>query len=209
MAVYTWPSAGGKAYWPAAVAWRGRFNTKTMVSSLSGYTQTGNVPGSKWALSLDFPKQTHAERRALEGWFAQLAGVQHRASMFDPAQPVPRGSCNLSGVTVLTAAAQFATSLQLANCGYPTTLLAGDQIGVITAGGGQLLKVVADAASSVIGTMTVEVRHMLRAAVAINSAVTLDRPRLLCILADPDLAVPYGANNTAPPFSVDFIEVFA
>lgn len=209
MSVFTWPSAGGKPFWPQNVSWTRRHNTRVMTSQLSGYVQTLAIPGSRWGLTLAFPAQTYAERRALEAWLDQLGGQEHRASIFDPAQPVPRGTINLSGVTVAANAAQFATSLQLNGCGAATTLLAGDALQVTTAAGAQLLRVTADATASGGGAMTVSFRQPLRSSVASASAVVLDRPRLLCILADPAFAVPYQPGNVAPPFAVEFLEVFA
>lgn len=210
MAVYQWPAAGGKAFWPARVRWRSHPNTRGSTSPLSQYVQTTAMPGAKWGLLLEFPEQSYDERRALHGWLDQLSGQEHRASLFDVSQPTPRGSCPVSGVTVQGGAAQFATALTLAGTPAGTTLLAGDQIQVPIAGGGtQLLRIVADAVAGGGNTMAVQVRHAVRAAVAANAAVVLDRPRVLCILAESTLDVPYGHSNRCPAFGVQFVEVFA
>jgi hypothetical protein len=67
----------------------------------------------------------------------------------------------------------------------------------------------ADATANGSGVMSVEFRHPARAAIASGSAVVLDRPRMLAILADPGFQVPYGDSARCPPFAVDFMEVFA
>lgn len=209
MTTYTWPAAGGKAYWPKGVRWMERHNDRYSESPLSGFVQTGNMPGSRWGMSVEFPAQSYAERRELGAWLRRLSGREHRASMFDLANPVRRGTCNLAGVTVSGSVAQFATTLNLAGCGASTTLLAGDWVGVTILGGSQLLMVVADATANGSGVMAVEFRHPARAAIASGSAVVLDRPRLLTILAESNFQVPFGDSNRCPPFTVDFMEVFA
>lgn len=84
------------------------------------------------------------------------------------------------------------------------TLLAGDWLSV----GGQLLQVAADATATDAGTLTVEVRPMLRAAASGGAAVTLDKPTALFVLqGSPEM--PRDGNNTCPPMAADFVEVFA
>lgn len=89
--------------------------------------------------------------------------------------------------------------------GFPT-LLAGDWLGMSN---GQLVQVVADVSASDAGAGSFEIRPPLRAALANGAPVTLSRPTALFVLAEPQLEVPYGAANICPPFSVEFVEVFA
>jgi hypothetical protein len=208
MAVYEWPANGGKAFWPRALVWGMMATTRAMGSPLSGSVQTLGMPGNRWRWTMTIDEQGYPERRALDGWLAALSGQEHRASLFDVVQPRPRGTCNLAGVTLAAPVAQFATSLPLAGCGAGRTLLAGDCVAVTLAGGSvQLLKVVADATADGAGAMTVQVRNRLRAAAAGGSAVAVDRPRGLFILAEPDVRVPYGANARCPSFTIDWVEV--
>lgn len=116
MAVITWPTT--VPYLPSACAWLHVHNTRLSESPLSGYVQTQRIPGERWGMALDFPRQKYAERAMLEAWLAQLGGQEHRASVFDFANPVPRGNLALAGVTLGASAAQFATALTLAGC-YP------------------------------------------------------------------------------------------
>lgn len=88
----------------------------------------------------------------------------------------------------------------------PATLLAGDWLGLT---GGQLVRVVADATATDAGAMTVEVRHMLRAAVASGTAVTLDKPTALYVRTEAGLALPRMPGNVDPGMSIDLVEVFA
>ena len=207
MSTYTWPTSG-KAFYLAGITIAQRHNQRMSTSELSGAIQTISLPGMRWSASLDFPKQTYAERAELEGWFSRLSGMEHRAALWDISRPVPRGTCNLSGVTA-SAASQFATSIQLNGLGASKTVLAGDWLKVTTATGAQLLQVAADATANGSGVATVEVRAMLRGAVSGGAAVTLDKPTALYILAQPQFAVPRGGAGICPPFSLELIEVFA
>lgn len=86
------------------------------------------------------------------------------------------------------------------------TLAAGDWMSLAS---DQLVRVVADAMANDAGRMTVEVRHMLRSAVASGSAVTLDRPTALFVRTESGLALPRMAGHAAPGMSAEFVEVFA
>jgi hypothetical protein len=125
--------------------------------------------------------------------------------LWDHKRPAPLGTCSLTGVTLAAGAAQFAEALSLAGCGAGNTLLAGDWISVA----GQLLMVVADATANGSGVMAVEVRHMLRQAVASGAAVTLHKPTALYIRSEAALAMPRGPGKRQPGFALQFVEVFA
>lgn len=85
-------------------------------------------------------------------------------------------------------------------------LLAGDWVGLPN---GQLLRVVADATATEAGAMTVEVRHMLRSAVASGAAITLDKPSALYVRTESGIALPRMPGNAEPGMSLDLVEVFA
>ena len=71
------------------------------------------------------------------------------------------------------------------------------------------MRVVADATANDAGAMTVEVRHMLRAAVASGTAVTLDKPTALFVRTEAGIMLPRMAGNYEPGVSLDLVEVFA
>jgi hypothetical protein len=89
------------------------------------------------------------------------------------------------------------------------TLLRGDWLNIAGIGtNGQLVMAVADAAADDTGALTVEVRHLLRAAVSSGAAVTLLDPTALYILTTNDFASAYD-SALAPPMSIELREVFA
>lgn len=186
------------------MGWGVQTNSRTSTSTLNGAVQTTALPGSRWVLSLNFPAQRGAERAALIGHLMQAAGTGDLLSVPNFARRTPRGSILLSGVTA-SAAAQFATSLTLNNCGASRTLLRGDLISVA----GQVLMITADATANGSGVMAVSVRHMLRAAVVSGAAVATSSPVVTCRLADPNLSSNCNPADLASPMTVDLVEVFA
>ncbi len=208
MAAYTWPTSH-KAYTPSAITWRQRHNSRMSVSPLSGAVQTISLPGMRWGLTLEWPQQSYADRAIVEGLLTLLSGQEHRLSVGDLARPVPAGTINLSGVT-MSAAAQFDDVVTLNGCGNGTTILRGDWLGVVTSAGAQMLQVATGGTANSSGVISnLMVRSRLRGSVAAATAVVLTNPKALFVLAEPELAIPRGGSNICPPFSVDFIEVFA
>jgi hypothetical protein len=205
MTIYTWPTS--RHFVPATHELRVVDNTqRTVESSLSGYVQTNAMPGARWGWGMDMTAHTLAQRAEVEAYLLRLNGRQHRVQLWDLSNPLPRGTISRTGVTLGASAAQFATSLTLNGCGANTTLLAGDWLSVA---GGQLLRVVADATANASGVMVVEVRHMLRSAVASGSAVTLNKPTALYVRTETGLALPRQPGNVEPGLSLDFVEVFS
>lgn len=208
MTTYAWPSPG-TAYGVAGMSLGFVQNQRISTSTLNGATQTVSLPGARLRALITFPAHQYTVRAQLEGFLNGLSGREHRVSLHDFARPVPRGTCNTSGVTA-SAAAQFATSLTLNACGASTTLLAGDWLKVTTSTGAQVVQVRADATASGGGVMTVEIRAMLRGSVAGASAVVLTKPTALYVMdEDAGLMFPRGLGQVAPEFTVQFSEVFA
>lgn len=205
MTIYTWPDT--RAAQPRTMQWRVVDDLQRMSESpLSGFTQTVSMPGARWGWMMEFGDHSSAYRDQVEAFLLRLSGREHRVALWDIKRRAPRGTCNLSGVTLGAAAAQFATVLSLAGCGSGKTLLAGDWVGLA---GGQLVRVVADATADGAGAMAVEIRHMLRTALGSGAAVTLDRPTALYVLTESGISLPRGAGRTEPGFAIDLVEVFA
>lgn len=205
MTTYSWPTAELK-HMPQTAVLRVITNGRSNSSAESGVTQTVTRPGSRWGWSVSMAPMRLAVRDDFEGYLIGLSGMQHRISTHDWKRPTPRGTCNLSGVTVSSSAAQFATSVVLAGCGASKTLLRGDWIGFSS---GQLCRVAADATANGSGVMTVQIRHSLRAALTSTSPVTLDKPTALYVLTDSALEMPRAPGPLQPSFGFDMIEVFA
>ena len=211
MSTYTWPDpTSAVAYAVTSQVWTLANNQRMAVSPLSGAVQTVGLPGARWKVTQEFPQHTYVERARLEAILLLCGGVEHRMKLWDFSRPAPRGTINLTGVT-MSAAAQFANTVTLNGCGNATTLRAGDWIGVTTSAGFQCVQVMDGTATATSGGVmsSVTVRPALRGSVTAGAAVTLDKPMPLFVMSAPELAIPRGGSNICPPFSVDFIEVFS
>lgn len=206
MTTYAWPAT--KPFWPENARWRQVLNQRSSTSSLSGFTQVLGLPGTRWAVTLDMPRQSYAERLELKAFLDRLEGRKHLVNLFCWVRQQPAGTINLSGVTVSTTAAQFAETVVLTGCGASKTLKAGDWMVIA----GQRLAVVADATATGGGVMTVEVRHQLRQAITAGTPVALDRPAapmMLNVQGAETVPVPFNGNGVAPAFTLDFLERWA
>jgi hypothetical protein len=204
MSEFAWPSAAN--FKPEVMTLRVYDNTqKSVESSFSGDVQTSSMPGARWGWDMDFGLQENSERAEVDAFVLRLNGREHRALIYDIKNPAPRGTINLTGVSVAAPAAQFASVLQLQGCGANKTLTPGDWFSVA----GQLVMVVAPAAADGAGVMTVEFRHMLRSSVAAGAAIVLSKPTAKFIRTDAGMSMVRQLGLHSPGASYSFIEAFA
>jgi hypothetical protein len=201
MANYDWPSSD---LCPGNASLRVLHNSQAFTSPLSGYTQTGSLPGSRWGWSYQWAGMDRQRRARLEGFLARLSGRTHRVRLFDWNRQRPVGTINLTGVTANNPTI-FSETLTLNGCGAGGTLEAGDWLGV----GDQLVMCAQSAVASGGGVMTVEIRQMMRATTGGGVAVTLIRPTGLFVLAQSELEMPRDPGQGQPPMAAEFVEVFA
>lgn len=202
MTIYTWPAQ----HIPKTANLRMITNGRANDSAESGATQTVTRPGGRWGLSIVMRAQPNDVRDDFEGWLVGLNGFEHRLRIYDWKRRRPRGTCNLTGVTLGADAAQFATTATLAGCGAGTTLLRGDWIGFSS---GQLCRITANATADGAGAMSISFQHSLRSALTSGAAVTLDKPTALYILTEPIIELPRQPGPTQAEFGFDLIEVFS
>lgn len=203
MTTTTWPTADWAK--PASGELRVVDNLQRISESpLSGHVQTLAMPGARWGWMLDFPAQSLADRRQLEGWLVGLSGREHRVRLWDFKHTRPAGTIATAGVTTLGSTAQFATTLVLQGCGAGATLLSGDWFATPT----QLLRCIEDAVADGSGQMTVKFRQPLRATTAGGAAITLIKPTATYMRTEAGLSVPRTRGLAARPLSADFVEDF-
>ena len=205
MTYFTWPTA--PELWPQSMEVRMMPNTRASTSAFDGTLRTSGVPTSKWGISITFKdNQTYAERAKVEGFLAGFEGRANRVYLYDFANPVPKGTINLTGCTVSTAAAIFAKQLVIAGAGAGKTLLMGDWFQVTSAGSNQLVKVTTDATANGSGVITVNFVPPLRFPVVVGATITTNKPVAPFYLDSDDINSPRGPQNMCPSFGVNFIE---
>lgn len=212
MSYFSWiDAAADAAFTVDTLEPRIRTLSDESVSPLSGDVQTNSLPGSRWGWQVTIPQQRWDERRRVWALLMRLSGREHRLKFWDLMQPDPVGTIPLTGVTVKTTAAQFANTLTLATGVPGCTLLRGDWIKLGPADTAQTVRVVLDATADGAGDITVNFRQMLRAAVTAGTAVVLDKPAGLYVLAESNLqgGPVGGGGGIAEPFSFELVEVFS
>jgi hypothetical protein len=200
---YAYPTAAN--FLPSRQSLLIKVNQQMSSSPLSGDVQVLTRPGSRWGWDVQLPQQLPSELAAVEAFLARLNGREHLITIHDHFRPVPRGTCNLTGVTTSGTISQFATTATLQGCGATRTLLAGDWIKIAS----QLVMIVADATANGSGVMSIEFRHAMRASVSSGAAVVLDRPTSTYMMASSDLEILREATYSQEGPTFQLVEDFS
>lgn len=116
MTTYAWPSAD-PAFAAAKMTFRLKQNARFNSSVLNGSGQGIALPGARWVLTIDLPRQLYADRARVEAFINRLNGVEHRAQIWDQSRATP---LQLSGTPLVNGAlAQFANTLALDGTIFP------------------------------------------------------------------------------------------
>lgn len=200
MSTITWPSTD--VFKPAKFEIGLRSNVLISTSPLSGVTQTVELPGARWVVSMTLDPVEWADQAVREALFSQIAGQANRVALWHFVRSAPRGTMRGSPTLSATASAG-ATSLSITTTAG-ATLLKGDMVKI----GSQLLQVVADATANGSGAMTATVAPAVRTTVASGQAVSWDAPTSTFILTQSEVRVGYRPG-IGEAISLEFVEVFA
>ena len=103
MSDITWPTAGGRAFYPEAFDEGLEFDVELNVAR-NGRISTRALPGARWRCTMAFPADTVAwlaERRQLEAFLATLRGGANRLLLWNLLTPEPEGT--LRGTVTVTS----------------------------------------------------------------------------------------------------------
>jgi hypothetical protein len=175
-------------------------------SAYSGAIATGEVPFAyRRTLTVGWPAHPdYAVQQRRVGFLSKIRRA-HRVLIPRFPQMEPAGTLRGSP-TVTSTTAQGAVSIPVTTSVAGQTVLMGDELGLVTAIGTQVVTVTADATAS--GTaLTVAFEPPLRASVAAGSAVTWNAPTPLFMLAGQEWSATFRAGE-AETLAVDFVEVW-
>lgn len=207
MSTFDWPLTAG--FLPEQFSLDPEDRTLASESILNGAVQTSGTPGKRFKCHMMLPSALPADRADVEGFLAGLNGREHRVRLWHFTRPgiggfgYPMGTINQTGVTVITGAAQFATTLTLTGCGAGKTLKRGDFFSV----NGQLLLNPATVTADGSGVMVLPAISRLRAAASAGQPVTLVRPFSTFVM-DSNSYVSSHVPGANQPIGLDFTEVF-
>jgi hypothetical protein len=170
---------------PSGASHRLRGNTQTHRSPLDGTTQTLEMPGAVWELSVRWESLPESDWRVLGAFLANLRGRQGRFT-FSPAIFAPRRGTG-TGTPVITAAND--TGIDLNTSGWtasaPNVFLAGDWFSFTDAGGRTRLHMAtADVSANAGGAATVLITPPVRLAASAGAAIQVAAPIGVFMLAD-------------------------
>lgn len=146
--------------------WSIESNSFVHTSPYTRQVDTIEKVGACWSFIEEYRNLGFVDRAIFLAWLAKVNGIAGRFYRSHPLYATPRGTARGTGVA--SNAAQFATAVTLAGAGIPNgaTLLEGDfvEVGNVPTETPMLL-IVADAAVAAAGSITINVRPMLRRAI--------------------------------------------
>jgi hypothetical protein len=185
-----------------------RGNVLLTTSSHNGGMQTIEMPFHRWVCSLTYDISSTANRAAVEAYWASISGQVNRVGLWHIARPVPRGTINQTGVTVLSGVAAGVSTVTFAGAGASNTVRSGDMAAITLANSAtQLVMCTADATANGSGQVAFAFAPKLRWSVNTGAAVTLIRPTAKFILTGSEVRVPYE-GFIGSGFTVDLVELF-
>jgi hypothetical protein len=177
---------------PSSASYRLRGNTQTHRSPLDGTTQTLEMPGAVWELTVSWESLSTDDSRVLAAFLAQLRGAAGRF-YYSPAVWSPRRATG-GGTPVINGAAQSGAALVTDGWSASVQVMrAGDWLSYDdTTGRRRLHMVTADVSSSAGGAATLAITPPIRRADADNAAVEVAAPSGVFRLSDdaaPEMAI--------------------
>ena len=177
--------------------WKLVSNTQTYASPLSQVTQTAEMPGARWGVTLAFENRQSAEHRAWLVFLAKMRGASGRCYL-SPVFAYPFTGLG-GGSPLVKGASQTGTSLNIDGCTHNATgwIKAGDFFSFDSGTGRELKLCTADANSDNSGNVTVAFEPPTRTAPADNAAVEIAAPSAIMRLTDDSQA---SIQLSAPVF---------
>lgn len=183
MTTITFPTLSRAA--PASMEFNLISNTQTFTSPLDGSVYTSELPGARWAFSLDFPSLQEADAALLQAFLAKLRGQANTFTMHNWARPTPRGTAGgtplVNNSSVSPTTLQTGASIITKGWSAGATMKAGDYFTMNT----ELKMCVADATADGSGNMTITFEPPIRNSPADNAAITVTRPTAVFMLTEP------------------------
>lgn len=204
MTTHTWPA--DRDMKPEIVVPGVVDRTGLSESPYTGGAVTGEVPFSyRRTLALGWPGTN--DHALLQRRVAFLMKIRRAHRVLIPYFPHQAPAGTLRGTpTVTNTTAQGATSIGITTSTSGETVKEGDNLGLVTAIGAQLVTVTADATGS--GTaLTFSFEPPLRAGVTAGTAVTWNAPTALYMLRDADWAATFRPGE-GEPLVVEFVEMW-
>ena len=163
------------------------------------------LPGSRWAVSLEYRNISEPDARALKAFFAKLRGMAGRFYCHDFSHPLPAGTA--SGIGKVKGTSQAGSSLVTDNwpASQPRLFAAGDYFTV----NGELKIITQTVSSDSSGEATLVFEPPLRSSPADNADVVTSSPAATFRLASDDQDQITFDPDRRPTIQIEAVEVFS
>jgi len=192
---------------PSSSSFGIKYNTQINTSTLSGSTQTIEIPGARWVCSLSFSDLEPYEGRLMSAFLAQLRGSSGRFFLTDFTHPAPRGSISAPGAVTVNGANQVGNTVTTSGwtASQSGLLLKGDYFQFSN---GELKMVTKDVTSDVSGNATITFEPPIRISPSNAAAITLTDYSVTMMLSSNESR--WTSNNEAllSNISIECIEGF-
>lgn len=169
-------------------------------------SQSVEVSGPKWAVSLTAPVQNDETAGAWQALLLRLGGKTNQLELWNQVRPAPRGT--MRGTMTLSAgAAQGAVSLSIVAADQAgKTLKQGDYLGLGSGTTQHLVFVLDDAAADGSGVIAVNINPPLRDAFVLGTTVTWNKPKALFRASASRVDWEYSRGNQVKVGVLDLVE---
>lgn len=184
---------------PSSCRFKFQVNDRVNASPFGGSEQAVDLLNDRWVVTLSQDVIEFLDAGEIEAYIAAMRGRVNTTQLHHYARPAPRGTAR-GTILINGAVAQGAGSIAIDGISPGTgTLLPGDMLGA-----GSQLFMVQTAVTAVAGAATVAIVNRTRLAIADNTSVTWDKPKVECRILDATGIEYSGA--TVEPFSFTFGE---
>lgn len=175
----------------------------THSSPQTGVTQAVVFGLPRWKATIEIERMRDSDIGSVKALLMKLRGQINQLALWDFGRPAPLGTITGS-LTLSASASAGATSITITGGTNGQTFKAGDWVGVGT-GQNQQLCMVTDDATVSSGVVTINIEPPLRNALNSGATVTIDKPKALFRLANPQQGWEYSGEYVTG-FTLDLIE---
>lgn len=190
---------------PSSVSFGIKYNTQVNVSSLSGATQTIEIPGARWVATLSFDDLEAYEGRVMAAFLAELRGAGGRFYLYDHTHTSPRGAASGAETVTVNGASQTGNSIITTWSASGTDmLLPGDYIELEN----KELKVVISAVTVTAGAATITFEPPIRTSPSDTSSISLVDCEAVMLLSEDENRWTTNNPGLLTDFNIDCTEGF-
>ena len=195
---------------PSTVSFGIKHNTQINVSTLSGATQTIEIPGARWVATMSFDSLEPAEARLMASFLTKLRGASGRFKLYDYSHPTHAGTGSVP-VAVLVSGTVLQGDTSINTTGWATItpgeilLKEGDYIQLE---GNEVKMVSADVVSNGTGAQAITFEPPVRTPPSALSSVVITNCTAIMLLSEDESRWDTDNPGLLSNFNINCTEAF-